>query len=130
VATDTQSKELQAAAQTLQLQLRFFNTSTPGELDAAFASAVQERVGALLLTDDTFFNNRVDQIVALAARHTVPVIYTFREFTAAGGLISYASNLADSMRQVGTYRRGYRTPRRGQLRRSIVDLVREIAGDE
>ena len=104
-ATEAQSRDLQGAAQTLGLglQLHFLNASTASELDTAFGTLVQERVGALLLTDEPFFNTRVDQIVALAAHHAVPVIYAFREFTMAGGLISYASNLADSMRQVGIY---------------------------
>jgi putative ABC transport system substrate-binding protein len=70
---------------------------------AAFGTLGQERVGALLLTDEPFFNTRVDQIVALAANHAAPMIYTFREFTIAGGLISYASNISDSYRQIGIY---------------------------
>jgi putative ABC transport system substrate-binding protein len=103
LAAESQSQELQAAAQILGLQLRFRNASTAAELDTAFATIARERAGALLLTDDTFFNSRADQLVALAARHAVPVIYTFREFTTAGGLISYASNLAELYRQVGNY---------------------------
>jgi putative ABC transport system substrate-binding protein len=102
-ATEAQSRDLQGAAQTLGLQLRFLNASTANELDTAFRTLVHERVGTLLLTDEPFFNTRVDQIVALAAQHAVPVIYTFREFTMAGGLISYASNISDSYRQIGIY---------------------------
>jgi putative tryptophan/tyrosine transport system substrate-binding protein len=102
-ATEAQSRDLQEAAQTLGLQLRFLNASTANELDTAFGTLVHERVGTLLLTDEPFFNTRVDQIVALAAQHAVPVIYTFREFTMAGGLISYASNISDSYRQIGIY---------------------------
>jgi putative ABC transport system substrate-binding protein len=102
-ATEAQSRDLQGAAQTLGLQLRFLNASTANELDTAFGTLVQERVGALLLTDEPFFNTRVDHIVALAAHHAVPMIYTFREFTMAGGLISYASNISDSYRQIGIY---------------------------
>jgi putative ABC transport system substrate-binding protein len=102
-ATEAQSRDLQGAAQTLGLQLRFLNASTASELDAAFGTLVQERIGALLLTDEPFFNTRVDQIVALAAHHAVPMISTFREFTIAGGLISYASNISDSSRKAGIY---------------------------
>jgi putative ABC transport system substrate-binding protein len=102
-ASEPQSKELQAAAQILGLQLRFLNASTAEELDTAFATVARERTGALLLTDDVLFTGRTDQLVALAARHAVPVIYTFREFATAGGLISYASNLAEMNRQIGTY---------------------------
>ena len=102
-ATEAQSKDLQGAARTLGLQLRFLNASTASELDAAFEALVQERIRALLLTDEPFFNSKVDQIVALAAHHAVPTIYTFRAFTMAGGLISYASDILDSYRQIGIY---------------------------
>ena len=103
LATEAQSRDLRGAARTLGLELRFLNASTPNEVDTAFATLIQERVGALLLTDEPFFNTRVDQIVALAAQYAVPVIYTFREFTMAGGLISYASNISNSYRQIGIY---------------------------
>jgi putative ABC transport system substrate-binding protein len=103
LATEPQSKELQMAAQILGLQLRFLDASTADEFDTAFATVARDRAGALLLTDEVLFNNRADQLVALAARYAVPVIYTFREFTAAGGLISYASNLAEMSRQIGAY---------------------------
>jgi putative ABC transport system substrate-binding protein len=102
-STEAQIKDLQGAAQTLGLQLRLLDASTAGELDTAFATVIRERIGILLLTDEPFFNARVEQIVALATRHVVPTIYTFRAFTSAGGLISYASNLEDSYRQVGVY---------------------------
>jgi putative tryptophan/tyrosine transport system substrate-binding protein len=69
----------------------------------AFGAIDQQRAGALLLTDDPYFNDQRERIVALAARHAIPAMYTFREFTAAGGLMSYASSLADSYRQVGVY---------------------------
>jgi putative ABC transport system substrate-binding protein len=100
---ESQVSELQAAAPILGFNLRFLNASTEGELDTAFATLVRERVDALFLTDEAFFLSRADQIIALAARHAVPVIYTYREFASAGGLISYASNLSDLYRQVGVY---------------------------
>jgi putative ABC transport system substrate-binding protein len=102
-STDAQTKELQTAAQTLGTHLRYVNASTAKELDAAFATLSQEYASALLLTDDAFFTTRADQIVALAAHHAIPTIYTFREFTTVGGLISYASNLSDLARQAGIY---------------------------
>jgi putative tryptophan/tyrosine transport system substrate-binding protein len=102
-STEAQITDLQGAAQTLGLQLRLLDASTASELDAAFGALVRERIGVLLLTDEPFFNARVEQIVELAAQHLVPTIYTFRAFTSAGGLISYASNLEDSYRQIGIY---------------------------
>jgi putative tryptophan/tyrosine transport system substrate-binding protein len=102
-ATEAQLRDLQGAAQTLALRLRFLNASTAAELDTAFGTLVEERVGVLLVTDEPFFNNRVDQIVALSARHAVPAVFTFRDFAIAGGLISYASDIASSYRQIGIY---------------------------
>ena len=100
---EPQSKDLQTAASALGLQLHFLNASTASDLDAAFASLAQSRAGALLLTDDPLFNNLRDRLVALAARNAVPTIYTFREFAAAGGLMSYASSLVDGYRLVSIY---------------------------
>jgi putative tryptophan/tyrosine transport system substrate-binding protein len=102
-STDAQITDLRGAAQTLGMQLRLLDASTASELDTAFGTLVRERIGILLLTDEPFFNARVEQIVALAAQHVIPTIYTFRAFTSAGGLISYASNLEDSYRQIGIY---------------------------
>jgi putative tryptophan/tyrosine transport system substrate-binding protein len=76
--------------------------SSDRDFDAAFATAIQ-RAGALLVAGSPFFTSRRDQLVALAARHGVPAIYEWREFPAAGGLISYGTNLRDAYRQVGTY---------------------------
>jgi putative ABC transport system substrate-binding protein len=73
------------------------------EIDAAFASLAQARTGALLLGNDAFFNNRMEQIVALAARHAIPTMYSFREFVVAGGLIGYGTSLTEEYRQVGLY---------------------------
>jgi hypothetical protein len=73
------------------------------EIDAAFASLAQLRTGALVIGADAFFANRREQLVALAARYAVPAIYQWREFTAAGGLISYGTNLIAVYRRVGVY---------------------------
>ena len=84
-------------------QLIIFNASMPNEIDAAFAALGKQKAGGLILTADPFLNNRRDQIIALAARHAVPTIYSGRDFVAAGGLIGYGNNLADAYRRVGIY---------------------------
>jgi putative ABC transport system substrate-binding protein len=96
-------RDLQEAARVLGLQLVFESVTSDIEIDAAFPSLVQQQTGGLLLTDSILFNNRREKLVALAARHKVPAIYTFPEFTAAGGLMSYASSLAEGYRQTGMY---------------------------
>ena len=77
--------------------------STDREIDAAFASLVQARIGALLVGGDLFFANRIEQITALAALHAIPTMYLTREFVVAGGLISYGISLTEDYRQVGLY---------------------------
>ena len=74
-----------------------------GEFEPAFDSLVQQHAGALIVGADPFLNSRREELVALAARHAIPAIYGFREFTTAGGLISYGSNLAASYRKTGSY---------------------------
>jgi len=99
--TEPDTRSLQDAAHSLRLQLRILQASTASEIDAAFETLVELRVGALAVPGDPFFTNRKDQILALAARHAVPAIYEWREFAAAGGLMSYGPDLADSYRKVG-----------------------------
>jgi putative tryptophan/tyrosine transport system substrate-binding protein len=94
---------VQAAAKTLGLQLRFANAGTMSELEAAFETVALDRPDGLFVGSNPFFNRQRDQLVGLAAHHTIPTIYAFREFPAAGGLISYGSRLADTYRQVGIY---------------------------
>jgi len=96
-------ESLQAASETLGLQLRFANAGTVSELEAAFETVALDRPDGLFVGSNPFFNRQRDQLVGLAARHTIPTIYAFREFPAAGGLISYGSRLADTYRQVGIY---------------------------
>ena len=91
------------AARSLGLQLHVLDASTEGEIDAAFGKLIELRAGALIVSVDTFLTSQRDQIVALAARHAVPAIYGVREFAAAGGLMSYGTDLADGYRQVGIY---------------------------
>jgi putative ABC transport system substrate-binding protein len=95
--------DVQEAARTKGVQLYILKASTEGEIDAAFPTLVQRHAGALLVTTEPFFNSRREQLVALASRHAVPAIYGWREFTAAGGLISYGPSLPAIYRQVGSY---------------------------
>ena len=103
VVADAQAKELQAAISTLDLNLMLVKASNPLEMEDAFATLVRQRVEALQIGVDPLFGNHVDQLVALAARHKVPTIYPWREFTAAGGLMNYGSSIPDAFRQVGVY---------------------------
>jgi putative tryptophan/tyrosine transport system substrate-binding protein len=94
---------VQAGAQALGLQIEMFNASTPSEIGAAFAAIAQRKPDALLVGTDPFFVNRREDLVARVARLRIPVIYPFRDFAAAGGLISYGTNVANSYRQAGIY---------------------------
>jgi putative ABC transport system substrate-binding protein len=96
-------REVQKAASAKGVQLQILNAGTESEIDAAFATLVRQHAGALIVSSDPFFNSRRKQLVALAARHAVPVIYAFREFAVAGGLISYGVSLTAVYRQVGIY---------------------------
>jgi putative tryptophan/tyrosine transport system substrate-binding protein len=95
--------DLQAAAPALGMQLVIVNAGTDGDLETAFATFSQQRVGAVLVGSSAFFNRRTEQLAALAARHALPAIFPFREFALAGGLISYGSRLGYAFRQVGIY---------------------------
>jgi putative tryptophan/tyrosine transport system substrate-binding protein len=103
ILAETLSKDLQAAGRAISQQIRIVSAGTERDIDTTFADLVQQGVGALVVGNDPFFNSRPDELVALAARHEVPVIYPYREFVAAGGLMSYGSSLADAYRQVGVY---------------------------
>jgi putative ABC transport system substrate-binding protein len=94
---------LQAAARTLGLRLHALHASTERDLDTAFATLNHLKPGALMIATDTFFNSRTEQLAALTARHAVPAIYQYREFTAAGGLMSYGGSNTDLYRLAGLY---------------------------
>ena len=100
---ETQLKDLQEAARAAGQQIRILHASSEGELDTAFVTLTQLQAEAALIGSDPFFNSRRDHIVALAARYAIPAIYEWREFAAAGGLMSYGTNLAEAYRQVGIY---------------------------
>jgi putative tryptophan/tyrosine transport system substrate-binding protein len=97
------SKDLQAAARSLGLQLHILHASTDREIETAFATLTQLRARGLVIGTDSFFIARKEQLAALALRHGVPTIYQWREFAAAGGLMSYAGSLTDSYRLAGIY---------------------------
>jgi ABC-type uncharacterized transport system substrate-binding protein len=96
-------REVQEAAPAIGLQIQVLNASTIGEIDAAFAILARERPDALLVAADAFFLDRRMQFATLAAHDRIPAAYGVREFAAAGGLMSYGTNIADAIRQVGVY---------------------------
>jgi putative ABC transport system substrate-binding protein len=100
---ETLSRDLQAAARTLGLQLHVLYASTERDFDTVFATLSRLRADALVIGSDPFFNSRSQQLVALAFRHAMPTMYPFREYAIAGGLISYGNSFADAHRQVGVY---------------------------
>jgi putative ABC transport system substrate-binding protein len=97
------SRDTQTAARTFGLQLHVLHASTEREFDTVFASLVQLKAGALVIGNDAFFLNRSEQLAALTVRHAVPTIFAYREFTAAGGLMSYGGSLTDAYRLTGVY---------------------------
>jgi putative ABC transport system substrate-binding protein len=100
---EIQASEVLAAARALRQQIEIMNASSELDIDTAFASLVQRKVGGLLVGADPFFNNRRDLIVSLAARYAIPTVYPLRDFADSGGLISYGTSLTDAYRQVGIY---------------------------
>jgi putative ABC transport system substrate-binding protein len=98
-----QIKVIQAAADAVAQPLLVLNAGTESEIDAAFATMAQQRVSAVLYGASTFFQVVSDRLIALAARQSIPALYEWREFVAAGGLMSYSTNVAEIGRQIGTY---------------------------
>jgi putative ABC transport system substrate-binding protein len=95
--------DLQAAARTLGRQLVVVNARTDGDLETAFATLSQQRVGAVLVTSSTFYTRRPEQLTALAVSRALPAIFPAREFAQAGGLMSYGTSLGDNLHQAGIY---------------------------
>jgi putative ABC transport system substrate-binding protein len=102
-AATNQLPDAQAAARALGLQLRALPASSTGEIDAAFDLIGREQILALIVSADPFLDISRDRIIALAARHSVPTMYQFREHTVAGGLMSYGIDRDDAFRQAGDY---------------------------
>jgi putative ABC transport system substrate-binding protein len=102
-ATESTLREVQEAAPTIGLQIQILNATTIGKIDAAFAALARERPDALFVGADAFFVSRAVQFATLTARDRIPATYSLRDYVAAGGLMSYGTDLADSFRQVGVY---------------------------
>jgi ABC-type uncharacterized transport system substrate-binding protein len=100
---EAQAKDLQAAARSLNLQIDLLNASTEREFQAAFAKIVDLHASGLVISSDSFFFAHIEQLAALTAQNKVPAIFGFREFPAAGGLMSYGADLADQHRTMGGY---------------------------
>jgi putative ABC transport system substrate-binding protein len=100
---ETLSRDLQGAARSLGLQLHVLHASTELDFDTVFTTLTQLRAGGLVIGPDAFFNDRSEQLAALTVRHAVPAISQYREFAAAGGLMSYGGGTTDSFHQVGVY---------------------------
>ena len=98
-----QQAALEEAAQVASQRLSIFKVSNDTELSAGLASIQQQRVGALLVAADPYFDTRRDRIIMFAAQNKLPTIYQFREYAVAGGLISYGPSITDSYRQAGNY---------------------------
>ena len=98
-----QPTDVQAAARVVGVELQVLTANADSGLDSIFPTLARDGIGALLITSDPFFSSRVDRLTALAVRHAVPASYVFREFVAAGGLMSYGTSLLETYRQGGIY---------------------------
>jgi putative tryptophan/tyrosine transport system substrate-binding protein len=100
---DATSRDVEAAARAMGLQISVLNASTSSEINAVFSTFARERPGALFVGGDPFLNSRRVQLAHLASRHAIPATFSNRDFPKIGGLMSYGANLADVWRQVGVY---------------------------
>jgi putative ABC transport system substrate-binding protein len=101
--TQSELRSVQAAADRLRQQVRIFNVGSDREIDAAFATIIDQRIGGLLVQPDPLFTGRRDQLVLLTTRHAIPTVFGFREFAMAGGLMSYGTSLRAAYHHVGVY---------------------------
>ena len=100
---ETTLRDVEPAARAMGLQIQILRASTGPEIDAASATFARERPDAMFVSNDAFFNSRRVQLVQLAAHHRLPAIFSGREYTEMGGLMSYGTNVADAYRQTGVY---------------------------
>ena len=103
VYTEPEIRAVQAAAPSHHVQVRLLMAGSEAEIDSAFKDLVRQGIGALIVSADPFFTKHREQLVALAARHTIASIYQWRDFTEAGGLMSYGADRIDIYRQTGIY---------------------------
>jgi putative ABC transport system substrate-binding protein len=101
--TGAETNELSEASRALGVELRVLNAASEGEIDTAFTTLAKEHSMPLVVSADALFTDHPAQLIALAARYAIPTIYAYREFAAAGGLISYGSDIVEGYRRVGTY---------------------------
>jgi putative ABC transport system substrate-binding protein len=101
--TESETTDMLAAADALKRKMLMVRASTESEVDAAFASLIQERADALIIAAQAFFTSRHDQVLALTQRHALPTIYQTRQLVVAGGLMSYGTSITDAHRQAGVY---------------------------
>lgn len=121
------SKGLEAASRRLDLKLEFLDASNDGEIDEAFTKLVGQRLPALLVINDAFFNSRAQRFASLATRYRIPGMYPYRTYAVAGCLMSYGASLTDLYRQVGVYAgrvlKGERVAELPVVQPSKIDLV-------
>jgi putative ABC transport system substrate-binding protein len=99
----TDAREFQAAARAFGLELHILHASTQRDFETVFASLVQLRAGGLVIGTDAFLNTQAERLAELSVLHAVPSVFQFREFVAAGGLMSYGDSITERSRQVGIY---------------------------
>jgi putative tryptophan/tyrosine transport system substrate-binding protein len=102
-ASRAETRELEVAARVLGVRLLVLNASNESDIEMTFATLVRERADAIMISGDFFLYDHSEQIIALAARHSVPTVGQLREFTAAGGVMSYGPSLQEAWRLVGNY---------------------------
>jgi putative tryptophan/tyrosine transport system substrate-binding protein len=100
---DSQARDMQAAAQILGVRLQIVHASAERDFEAAFATLLELRAGALVIGNDALLINRSERLAALALRHAMPAVYQFPEFAAAGGLMSYGGSSVEAYRLSGVY---------------------------
>jgi putative tryptophan/tyrosine transport system substrate-binding protein len=101
--TESQIKDIEVAARALGVKPLFLDAGNESDIGTAFASALQQHANAMIIGADSFYLSRRDQLIGLAARHSLPAVYYLREFAVAGGLISYGASITDAYRLAGSY---------------------------